>query len=131
MAKPPVPDDLAAVLARPNPAVIATVRPDGAPQTVATWYLWEDGRVLVNMAESRTRLEHLRRDPRVSLTVFPGEHWYAHVSVRGRVATLEPDEDLRDIDRLAVHYRGEPYPNRVQGRVSAWIEVTSWHRWQI
>ena len=41
------------MLAKPNPAVIGTVTPDGAPNTVATWYLWEDGRVLVNMDEGR------------------------------------------------------------------------------
>ena len=131
MAKPPVPDDLAALLARPNPAVIGTLRPDGAPHTVATWYLWDDGRVLVNMDESRSRLEHLRSDPRVALTVFDGDSWHAHVSLRGRVVSLEPDEDLADIDRLARHYGGNRYPNRVDGRVSAWIEITSWHRWQV
>jgi PPOX class probable F420-dependent enzyme len=126
-----VPGDLAAFLARPNPAVIATLRPDGAPHTVATWYLWEDGRVLVNMDTSRARLDHVREDPRVALTVLDGDDWYAHVSLRGRVVSLEPDDDLADIDRLAVHYRGEPYPNRRDPRVSAWIEVTSWHRWQV
>ncbi len=131
MPKPPVPDDLAALLARPNPAVIGTLRPDGWPHTVATWYLWEDGRILVNMEGSRARLEHLRKDPRVALTVFAGEQWYAHVSLRGKVVSLEPDEDLRDIDRIARHYRGADYPTRDQPRVSAWIEVTSWHRWGV
>jgi PPOX class probable F420-dependent enzyme len=131
MPTSPVPPELESFLARPNPAVIATLRPDGAPFTVATWYLWDEGRVLVNMDASRARLEHLRRDPRVSLTVLGGDAWYQHVSLRGRVASLEPDEDLSDIDRLATHYRGEPYPNRRDPRVSAWIEVTSWHRWQV
>ena len=44
-------------LTRPNPAVIATLRPDGFPHTAATWYVWEDGRVLVNMDATRRRLE--------------------------------------------------------------------------
>ena len=131
MAEPPVPEDLAALLARPNPAVIATLRPDGWPHTVATWYAWEDGRVLVNMDGSRARLAWMREDPRVALTVFIGEAWYSHVSLRGRIASIEPDDDLADIDRLATHYRGERYPNRTDPRVSAWIEVTSWHRWQV
>ena len=59
MAKPPVPAKIDQFLARPNPAVIATVRPDGQPVSVPTWYLWEDGRVLVNMDESRKRLQYL------------------------------------------------------------------------
>ena len=36
-------------LIRPNPAVIGTLRPDGSPHTAATWYIWDDDRVLVNM----------------------------------------------------------------------------------
>ena len=63
MPKPPLPPDLVAFLAEPNPSVIATIRPDGNPHTAATWYLWVDGRVLVNMDEGRRRLEHLRQEP--------------------------------------------------------------------
>jgi PPOX class probable F420-dependent enzyme len=129
MPKPPLPPELDEFLARPNPAVIATVKPDGAPHSVATWYLWEDGRVLVNMDEGRARLEYLRRDPRVSVTALAGDDWYRHVSVRGRVASLEDDTDLVEIDRLSQRYRGAPYANRERGRVSAWIEVTAWHAW--
>jgi PPOX class probable F420-dependent enzyme len=131
MPTSPIPDHVGAMLAKPNPAVIATLRPDGAPHSVATWYLWEGGRVLVNMDASRVRLEHLRRDPRVALTVLADGAWYQHVSLRGRVVSLEPDEDHADIDRLSRHYGGQPYPNHRDPRVSAWIEVTSWHGWQI
>jgi len=125
-----VPAELEDFLARPNPAVIATLNPDGAPNTVATWYLWEDGRVLVNMDEGRARLDNLRRDPRVSITVLDRDDWYTHVSLRGRVVELFDDEGLTDIDRLSRLYTGEPYARRERGRVSAWIEVGSWHGWQ-
>ncbi len=70
MPKPPLPPDLVAFLAEPNPSVIATMRSDGSPHTAATWYLWVDGRVIVNMDEGRRRLEHLRQEPRVSITVL-------------------------------------------------------------
>ncbi len=75
MPEPPVPPEVDAFLRKPNPAVIATLRPDGSPHTVATWYDWEDGRVLVNMDESRLRLRFMRRDPRVSLTVLDEASW--------------------------------------------------------
>ena len=100
MPKPPLPEELQALLREPNPAVIATLKPDGAPHSVATWYLWEDGRALVNMDDSRARLDYLRQDPRVSLTVLDADDWYRHVSLRGRVVSIEPDEDLKDIDRI-------------------------------
>lgn len=129
MPKPPLPAKLEELLAQPNPAVIATIREDGSPHTAATWYDWEDGRVLVNMDESRRRLAYLENDPRVSLTVLADASWYQHVTVVGRVVSLEDDPELVDIDRLSVRYRGTPYPDRDRRRVSAWIEVDSWHAW--
>jgi PPOX class probable F420-dependent enzyme len=129
MPKPPVPAEFQAVLANPNPSVMATVKPDGAPVTVATWYLWEDGRVLINLDEGRKRLDHLRKEPRVSITVLDGEQWYRAISLRGQVVSLEDDVELADIDRISTHYTGRPYSNRVRGRVSAWIEVDQWHAW--
>jgi PPOX class probable F420-dependent enzyme len=131
MPKPPLPDHLQALLAKPNPAVMGTLRPDGAPFTVATWYLWENGRVLVNLDASRKRLEHLRRDPRVSLTVLDEAGWWRHVSLRGQVASIVDDPDLVDIDRISMHYLGSPYPEREQPRVSAWIDVESWYAWRV
>jgi PPOX class probable F420-dependent enzyme len=131
MPKPPVPREIDEFLAQPNPSVIATLQPDGSPSTVATWYLWEHGRVLVNMDEGRKRLEHMRRDPRVSLTVLGNDDWYHQVSLRGRVVSIEEDRDFSDIDRISRHYTGEPYAQRDRGRVSAWIEVDRWHAWAI
>jgi PPOX class probable F420-dependent enzyme len=128
MPTPPLPQELQDVLAKPNPAVIGTVTPDGQPNTVATWYLWEDGRALVSMDEERRRLEYIRANPRVSLTVLDAELWYRHISLHGR-ATLQDDPDLADIDRLCTHYMGSAYSQRDRGRVSAWIEVDSWHAW--
>jgi PPOX class probable F420-dependent enzyme len=131
MPEPPLPPHVDAFLARPNPAVVATLRPDGSPHTAATWYDWEDGRVLLNMEESRLRLKFLRRDPRVSLTVLDEKDWYKHVTLMGRVVSLEDDPDLADIDRLSQRYRGAPYRIRDRKRVSAWVEVERWYGWNI
>ena len=98
MPKPPLPPDLVAFLAEPSPSVIATIRRDGSPHTAATWYLRVDGRVLVNMDEGRRRLEHLRQEPRVSITILGREDWYHHVTLRGHVADLVPDPQFSDID---------------------------------
>lgn len=129
MADPPVPAEIDAFLREANPAVIATLRDDGSPHTVATWYLWDAGRVLVNMDRARQRLAHLRRDPRVSLTVLGAEDWYRHVTLEGAAVSIEPDPELEGIDRLARHYTGDPFGTRDRTRVDAWIEVDSWHAW--
>jgi PPOX class probable F420-dependent enzyme len=129
MSKPPLPEAAVAMLRKPNPAVIATLQPGGQPVATATWYLWDDGRVLVNMDEGRKRLEHLRRDPRVALDVLDESDWYTHVSIVGHVDQMSEDSDLSDIDRLARYYTGHPYPQRERRRISAWIAVDSWHGW--
>jgi PPOX class probable F420-dependent enzyme len=125
----PVPPEVDAFLARPNPAVVATLRPDGSPHSVPTWYDWEDGRVLLNMDSSRLRLRFLRRDPRAALTVMEDGNWYRHVSLIGRVVSIEPDTDLADIDRLARRYTGNAFRRRESKRMSAWLEPERWHGW--
>jgi PPOX class probable F420-dependent enzyme len=129
MPPAPVPPDIEAFLREPNPAVVATLRPDGSPHSVATWYDWVDGLILLNMDATRARLGHMRRDPRVSLTVLDKDDWYSHVSLRGVVDRLVDDPELADIDRLALRYQGNPFRNRAGKRVSAWMRVEHWHRW--
>jgi PPOX class probable F420-dependent enzyme len=130
MPKPPLSSELSSFLSKPNPAVIGTLAPDGGVHTAATWYIWEDGRALVNMRSTRKRLDYMRSDPRVSLTVLgPGDDWYHQVTLRGRVASIDPDPNLESIDRLARHYTGDEYPRRDQERFEAWIEVESWYGW--
>lgn len=81
MPAPPFTEMSRLILRAPAPAVLATLREDGSPVTVATWFLLEgDDRILINMDHTRARLEHIRRDPRVSITVLAEDDWYTHVS---------------------------------------------------
>lgn len=129
MPPAPLPSEVVELVRRPNPAVIATLRSDGSPHTVATWYDWEDGHVLLNMDESRLRLRFMRSDPRVALTVLDDESWYRHVSLIGGIVRIEEDAELKDIDRLAIRYTGAPFRKREARRVSAWMKVEAWHGW--
>ena len=118
--------------------------------SVATWYDWEDGLILVNMHEGRSRLRWLRANPKASLTALGGgapgagsarpdaprgdvppqrDDWYRHVSLFGTVARFADDTALADIDRLCLRYTGKPFSNRRAKRVSAWIEPHGWHGW--
>lgn len=126
----PMPDKLRALLAKPNPAVMATIAKDGRPVTVATWYLLEDdGTILLGLDSTRARLNHMRRDPRVSLTAMDEKSWYRTVSVQGRVGEILDDEGLVQIDRLSQHYTGKPYPNRDSPRVYTHLTIDTWHGW--
>ncbi len=123
----PLPDEVVEFLKEPHAAVISTVRSDGAPYSAATWYDWDDGRILVNMDFERLRLSHMRRDPRVAVTVLDIGDWYRAVTVLGTVVEIRDDIGLADIDRLSVRYRGTSYWNRERKRVTAFIEPARWH----
>ena len=60
--------------------------------------------MLVNMDSTRMRLKHMRRDPRVSVTVMDGAAWYRQVTLFGRVAEIRDDPEFKDIDRLSLRY---------------------------
>lgn len=122
-------DNATTMLSKPNPAVICTVRSDGQPVSAATWYLMRDEQVLVNMDVGRKRLEHMRKDPRVSLTVLDEANWYTHLTLIGHVTEIYADDGLADIDALSRHYRGKQYPDRDRPRVSALIAIDRVHGW--
>lgn len=126
--RPPLPAELVTVLARPNPSVIATVRPDGRPVSSAVWYLWDDGDVLVSMSARSPRVRNLRAEPRASLTVFDGPDWYRAITLHGRAVSLEEDGELAVLDRISQHYEGHPYGDRDPSHrhVAARIHVTGW-----
>jgi Pyridoxamine 5'-phosphate oxidase len=127
----PLPEDLEEFLRAPRAAIIGSLRPDGSPSTVATWYLWlGNARFLLSMDDAGFRARCLTRDGRVSLTVL-GEDWYEHVSLRGSVVELRADPDWADIDALSRHYRGEPYPRDAGfSPASAIVEVEAWHEFR-
>jgi len=127
----PVPPEVDEFLAAANPAVVGTVSPRGTAHTAATWYDWEDGRVLLNMDETRLRLGYLRENPSVSLTVLAADDWYRQVTLLGKVVSIEEDDGLRDIDRLSVRYSGQPYRNRESRRFTAWMEPERWTAWPL
>jgi PPOX class probable F420-dependent enzyme len=127
----PLPTELDELVAQPNPAVVGTVRRDASPHTAATWYDWEGGRILLNMDESRARLGHMRENPRVSITILVDGDAADHVTLFGRIESIEPDDGLRDIDRLALRYTGKPFATRGRGRVSAWMRPERWSSWPL
>jgi PPOX class probable F420-dependent enzyme len=123
----PVPPDLAEFLAAPRPSVVAVIRPDGYPVTSATWYEWDDGRVLLPMLRSSWKLKHVRNDPRISLTVL-GDSWYNQVTVIGSVVEIR-EEGFPDVDRMSHSYFNAPYTPRDAEITTVIFEVERWHSW--
>ena len=81
---------------------IATIRPDGAPSVTPIWYLYEEGKVFVTPRAHSAWLEHIRRDPRVSLTIDEEAGPYRKVRIEGRMIIehdLGEDDAWRDLYR--------------------------------
>ena len=129
MPAAPLPPELVAFLARPHHAVVGTVRVDGSPVTTACWYgLQDDGRILLTMDRGSHRLQHLRAEPRVALTVL-GVDWYNQLSILGHAVEFREDTGLADIDGLSRNYVGEPYEDREYEGVSVFVAIERWHTW--
>ena len=108
-----LPDDVRALLEARNFAHLATVLPDGCPHSVPTW-IGVEGDHVVFFTQTRSRkARNLELDPRVAISLVDLENPYRSAQLRGRVVgTVEGEEALEIIDRLAVKYTGEPFPMR-------------------
>jgi PPOX class probable F420-dependent enzyme len=110
------------LLDEPNIAVIATLMPDGAPQTSAVWVA-RDGEAVVFATTETLKLANLRRDPRVSITVCDRDDPYLELNLRGTVTSVDEDGGVALIDELSQQYYGKtPYPYHKPGQ--AWFAVT-------
>lgn len=118
-----------AFLDEPNPAVLATVSPQGRPQATPVWFMVEGDDILVNTSRGRAKLRNLEARPHVALTVVDPRNMYRYVQIRGTVARIDPERGARDIDRLSVRYTGQPYGYQYGGgpedRVSILIRPLS------
>lgn len=111
-----------------NIAHLATLMPDGTPHVTPVWVDLEDSAVLVNSAEGRVKVENLRRDPRVGVSVVDSQNPYAAVSIRGRVREITADGADEHIDALAGKYLGEErYPMRQPGERRVIIRIEPLH----
>jgi PPOX class probable F420-dependent enzyme len=101
-----------ALLDGQNYAVLATVNPDGSPQTSVMW-LGRDGfDVLFSTVEGRRKHRNMLRDPRVSVSVIDSADPENYVELRGRVSMV-PDVGRRFDTRLSWKYDGrDPDPDR-------------------
>jgi PPOX class probable F420-dependent enzyme len=119
-----IPGPARALLEGANVGHLATLMPDGTPHVTPVWVDVEDTTVLVNSAEGRVKVENLRRDPRVGLSVADSQNPYAAVSIRGRVREITADGADDHIDALAGKYLGEErYPMREPGERRVIIRI--------
>lgn len=106
----PLPEPARDVLDARSFATVATLEPDGSPQTSVVWIAREDDTVVFSTVLGRRKTINMQRDPRVSVLVMHPDNPYSYLEVRGRVSMSE-EGGRALIDALAAHYRDlDRYP---------------------
>jgi PPOX class probable F420-dependent enzyme len=88
-----------------NYAVLATVNPDGSPQTSVMWVGRDGGDLLFSTVAGRLKHRNMMRDPRVSVTVIDSADPENYVELRGQVS-MTPDVNRQVDTRLSWKYDG-------------------------
>jgi PPOX class probable F420-dependent enzyme len=102
----PLSEATLALLDGRNYAVLATVNPDGSPQTSVMWVGRDGNDLLFSTVEGRVKHRNMRRDPRVSVVVIDSADPENYVELRGRVS-MTPDVDRALDTQLSWKYDGQ------------------------
>jgi PPOX class probable F420-dependent enzyme len=106
-----------------NYAVLATVNPDGSPQTSVLWIGRNGTDLLFSTVEGRVKHRNMLRDPRVSVTVIASADPENYVELRGTV-TMTPDVGRQVDTELSWKYDGRDPDADRPGAVRVVIRMT-------
>ena len=125
-------DATLALLDGKNYAVLATINPDGSPQTSVLWVGRDGNDLLFSTVAGPVKHRNMQRDPRVSVTVLDSADPENYVELRGRVS-MTPDVGRALDTQLSWKYDGrdpgEDRPGAVRVVVRMVVEkVTGHHR---
>lgn len=102
-----VPASHADLLERPLFAHLATIRPDGAPQSSVMWFAWDGSRIRMTHTSKRQKFANLSHEPRIAMSVSDPGDAYRTLEVRGTVESIEADVDGAEFYRsLQRRYTG-------------------------
>src|SRR5580700_2024840 len=101
MASTTIPEKFLPVLTEKKAlAHLATVMPDGSPQVTPVWFLYDNGKFIVNTARGRVKDRNMTRNTRVALSIVDPDNAYAHLAVRGTIVKATEEGASANIDLL-------------------------------
>ncbi|MEV0930280.1 PPOX class F420-dependent oxidoreductase [Streptomyces phaeochromogenes] len=115
-------DSVRALLDGKNFASVATLGPGGAPQNSVVWFKREGDTVVFSSTDGRQKVRNLRRDPRISVSVYDLANPYTSVEIRG-TAEILPDEGKRLPYELSHKYLGIDPPEEKDDEVRVIVRV--------
>ena len=117
-------DRVRELLSQPNHATVSTLNEDGSIHAAVAWISLEDGVLAVNSAEGRHWPANLKRNPEISVLVYPPDNPYEYIAVDGTASGSRDDADDH-VNRLAKLYIDQDeYPFRQPGEVRVKYTIT-------
>jgi PPOX class probable F420-dependent enzyme len=83
-----------------RPAVFASLREDGRPHAIPTWYAIDGDQLVFTTWHTTVKAANLRRDPRVPLVIQDPAPPYDKVSVEGEARLIDDLPQCRAISTL-------------------------------
>jgi len=120
-----LPESHADLLERPLFAHLATIRPDGSPQSSVMWFAWDGQRVRFSHTSTRQKYHNLLADGRVAFHVQDPENAYRTLEVRGQVESMDPDTDATFYRSLQQRYGSDVPVLDADVRVVIVVEPTT------
>lgn len=119
-----IPAEVKALMDGANFAHLATLMPDGSPQSVPVWVGRDGERIIICTSERSLKARNTLRDPRVALSLVGHDNPYEEAQLRGRVVERRPDLELTVMDKISLKYTGKPFPFRQPNQqVALYIEL--------
>jgi PPOX class probable F420-dependent enzyme len=109
MSTPTLPESHRDLLEGPNFAHLATVRPDGSPQSSVMWFAWDGSRLRMTHTKNRQKFANLESEPRVALSIADPSDGYRFLEVRGTVEKIEDDDATASFYKSLQHRYGQDY----------------------
>ncbi|HEU0164765.1 MAG TPA: PPOX class F420-dependent oxidoreductase [Thermomicrobiales bacterium] len=128
MPKGPVPAKFHPLLESAALAHLATIGANGHPQVNPIWFLWRGESIQFGVKDGTAKLENIRRDPHVALSILDRDDPGHYVELRGEVTGIELYLDLSLVNELARKYTGEDFTGGKVGepRYRLTMRVDSW-----
>ncbi|MCC6804607.1 MAG: PPOX class F420-dependent oxidoreductase [Anaerolineae bacterium] len=108
MTPVPIPDSHRDLLAAPCCPVLATVMPDGSPQTTPVWCVLDGDRIQINTMSAFRKAKNMRANPRVTLLALDPQNPQRHIEIRGIVVEMTEDGARAHLDALTQAYLRKP-----------------------
>ncbi len=112
---------------------VATIGPDGDPQSTPVWAgSDDDGNMTFSLTRGRQKFRNLEANPAIALSATDPENPYRYLEVRGTVVRIDDDPDNTFINAMAKKYMGvDEYPFHQPGDQRVVVVVAPEHTTQM